>query len=92
VTRNHGLSAKEQKSLERTLEKLDAVGTRWFLYGKEGRQMLDLAKRIRERLNPADPKKLEEEAARLLTILAGVPAVEEALDQLRPEVGAARAG
>jgi hypothetical protein len=44
--------------------------------------MLDLAKRIRERLTPADPKKLEEEAARLLTLLAGVPAVEEALEAL----------
>jgi hypothetical protein len=40
------------------------------------------AKRIRERLNPADPTKLEEEAARLLTLLAGVPAVEEVLEAL----------
>jgi hypothetical protein len=77
-----GLTKNEQRSLERTLEKLEAVGTRSFLYGKEGRQMLDLAKRIRERLNPADPKKLEEEATRLLTLLAGVPAVEEALEAL----------
>ena len=38
------------------------------------------AKRIRERLNPADPKKLEEEAAQLLKLLAGVPAVEEVLE------------
>jgi hypothetical protein len=36
--------------------------------GRRDRQMLNLAKRIRERL--ADPKKLEEEATRLLTILA----------------------
>ena len=80
---SNGLTSKEQKSLERTLKKLEAVGdNHWFLYGKEGRQMLDLAKRIRERLNPADPKKLEEEATRLLTLLAGVPAVEEALEAL----------
>jgi hypothetical protein len=79
----NGLSKGEQKSLERMLEKLEAVGSNhWFLYGKEGRQMLDLAKRIRERLNPADPKKLEEEATRLLTLLAGVSAVEEALEAL----------
>jgi hypothetical protein len=77
-----GLTSKEQKLLERTLEKLEAVGARSFLYGKEGRQMLDLAKRIRERLTPADPKKLEEEATRLLTLLAGVPAVEEVLEAL----------
>jgi hypothetical protein len=44
--------------------------------------MLDLAKRIRERLNPADPKKLEEEATRLLTLLSGVPIVEEVLEAL----------
>jgi hypothetical protein len=78
----NGLTKGEQKSLEGTLEKLEAVGTRSFLYGKEGRQLLDLTKRIRERLNPADPKKLEEEATRLLTILAGVPAVDEALEAL----------
>jgi hypothetical protein len=58
------------------------VGTRSFLYGREGRQLLDVAKRIRERLNPADPKKLEEEAARLLTLLSGVPIVEEILEAL----------
>jgi hypothetical protein len=52
------------------------------LYGKEGRQLLDVTKRIRERLNPADPKKLEEEAAQLLTLLAGVPIVEEVLEAL----------
>jgi hypothetical protein len=34
----------------------------------------------RERLTPVDPKKLEEEAARLLTLLVGVPSVEEALE------------
>jgi hypothetical protein len=78
----NGLTSKEQKSLERTLQKLDAVGTRSFLYGKEGRQLLDVAKRIRERLNPSDPKKLEEEATRLFTLLAGVPGVEEALEAL----------
>ena len=78
----NGLTKNEQKSLERTLQKLEAIGTRSFLYGKEGRQLLDVAKRIRERLNPADPKKLEEEATRLLTLLAGVPAVEEALEAL----------
>ena len=77
-----GLTKNEQRSLERTLQKLEAIGTRSFLYGKEGRQLLDVAKRIRERLNPADPKKLEEEATRLLTLLAGVPAVEEALEAL----------
>jgi hypothetical protein len=79
---SNGLTKGEQKSLERTLEKLEAVGTRSFLYGKEGRQMLDLTKRVRERLNPADPKKLEEEAAHLLKLLAGVPAVEEVLEAL----------
>jgi hypothetical protein len=62
--------------------KIEAVGTRSFLYGREGRELLDLAKRIRERLNPADPKKLEEEAERFLKLLAGVPAVEEALEAL----------
>ena len=77
-----GLTKNEQRSLERTLQKLEAIGTRSFLYGKEGRQLLDVAKRIRERLNPADPKKLEEEATRLLTLLAGVSAVEEALEAL----------
>jgi hypothetical protein len=77
-----GLTKNEQRSLEHTLQKLEAIGTRSFLYGKEGRQLLDVAKRIRERLNPADPKKLEEEATRLLTLLAGVPAVEEALEAL----------
>ena len=43
---------------------------------------MDLTKRIRERLNPADPKKLEEEANRLLTLLSGVPIVEEVLEAL----------
>jgi len=44
----NGLTPKERTSLTRTLEKLDAVGTtHWFLYGKEGRQILDLTKRIR---------------------------------------------
>jgi hypothetical protein len=37
---------------------------------------------VRDRLIPADPKKLEEEATRLLTLLAGVPAVEETLEAL----------
>jgi hypothetical protein len=77
-----GLTSKQQRSLSQTLEKLEAVGTRSFLYGKEGRQILDVTKRIRERLTPADPKNLEEEATRLLTLLAGVPAVEEALEAL----------
>ena len=77
-----GLTSKEEKSLRRTLEKLEAVGTRSFLYGKEGRQILDVTKRVRERLTPPDPKKLEEEAIRLLTLLAGVPGVEVALEAL----------
>jgi hypothetical protein len=78
----NGLSKGEQKSLENTLQKLEAVGTRSFLYGREGRQLLDLAKRIRERLHPADPKQLEQEATRLLILLAGVPAVEAVLESI----------
>jgi hypothetical protein len=81
---SNGLTSKEQKSLERTLKKLEAMGdNHWFLYGKEGRQMLEVTKRIRERLNPADPKKLEEEeATHLLTLLGGVPIVQEVLEAL----------
>jgi hypothetical protein len=45
---SNGLSSKEQRSLERTLAKLDAVGTRSFLYGKEGRQLLDVDLRVLE--------------------------------------------
>jgi hypothetical protein len=44
--------------------------------------MSALSKKIHDRLNPADPKELEAEAERLLTLLAGVPAVEEALEAL----------
>ena len=49
---NSGLTSKDQRMLERTLAKLDAVGTKRFLLGREGMQMDALAKRIRERLNP----------------------------------------
>jgi hypothetical protein len=79
---SNGLTKREQESLSHTLKKLEAVGTRSFLYGNEGRQMLDLTKRIRERLTPADPGKLQAEAERLFSLLEGVPGLEQALAEM----------
>jgi hypothetical protein len=75
----NGLTKREQESLSHWLGKLDAVGTRIFLLGKEGREMAALAKRMRDRLNPPTPSELEAEAERLFKLLEGVPCVAEAL-------------
>ena len=80
---SNGLTKGEQKQLEHTLPKLEAVGTlRLQLFGKEGRLALDLMRRIRDRLHPADAATLQSEAAKLFELLAGVHSLELARDEM----------
>ena len=79
MANGNGLTPKEQKALSHTLSKLEAVGSKAFLLGREGREMLLLADKIRSRLVPATPESLLADADCLFGMWEGVPAIETAL-------------
>jgi hypothetical protein len=74
LTSTNGLTPGDEKALQDALEGLAPLMERLFLFGREATEIMSIAAKLKDRLNPPTPEALVTEANRL--IAAGMPIIE----------------